>query len=166
MHCWYATSYRCWTSLAEKPALLAPIADPNRSPPPAPAAAPSAGLPAAAPRAAPAAAPKTVPIAALVTPLWLAACPGDVPVCTEAHCRHATSSAWNSSKVFPPPGSTITLGPVGTLAHAPTNSGTATSKPISRLDMSSILAVWDVPQCVGGCGETGCQPPGQSWTYG
>ena len=100
-----------------------------------------AGLPAAAPIAAPAAAPRTVPTAALAIPLSLAACPGVVPVCWYAHCRHTTSSVWNCSKDLPPPGRTITLGPVGTVAQAPSN-GTRISSPIHRLDMFSTLARW------------------------
>src|ERR1700675_720883 len=43
------------------------------------------------------------------------------------------SSAWNCSKDLPPPGSTITLGPVGTVAQAP-RSGTRISNPIHRLN--------------------------------
>jgi len=99
-----------------------------------------AGLPAAAPIAAPAAAPRTMPTAALVTPLWLAACPGVVPACWYAHCRQMASSAWNCSNDLPPPGRTITLGPVGTVAQAPRN-GTKISSPIHRLDIFSVLAL-------------------------
>jgi len=45
-----------------------------------------------------------------------------MPVCRAAHWRHAASSAWNCPRVFPLPGSTMTLGPVGSVAHAVENS--------------------------------------------
>src|ERR1700693_3864315 len=99
-----------------------------------------AGVAAAAPIAAPAAAPRPVPTIALVMPLSLAACPGVVPVCWYAHCRHRASSAWNCSKDLPPPGRTITLGPVGTVAQAPRN-GTRISSPIHRFVIFSVLAL-------------------------
>jgi hypothetical protein len=79
-----------------------------------------------------------VPTAALAIPLPLAASPGVVPVCWYANCLHTASSTWNCSKDFPLPGRTITLGPVGTVAQAPSN-GTIISSPIQRLDMSRVL---------------------------
>jgi hypothetical protein len=45
-----------------------------------------------------------------------------VCACCDAHERHAASSVWNCSNDLPAPGSTITAGPVGALAHAPKNS--------------------------------------------
>src|SRR5689334_9172040 len=77
-------------------------------------AAPTAGLPAAAPMSAPAAAPTTVPTAALVTPLWFAACCGEpLPIRAEAYCWQVPSSCWNCSKLLPFAGRVMTLGPVG-----------------------------------------------------
>ena len=75
------------------------------------------GLPAAAPIAAPAAAPIRVPIAAPLTTLWVEACEGEAPVCWDAHCRQDASSPWNCSNALPRPGSTVTLGPAGTVAQ-------------------------------------------------
>jgi hypothetical protein len=98
--------------------LFAPTVVPPSSPTPAPTAAPVAGLPAAAPIAAPAAAPSTVPIAAPVTVLLVEASLVLVPVCWEANWRQLASSTWNCSKFFPVPGSTMTLGPVGTVTQA------------------------------------------------
>jgi hypothetical protein len=40
------------------------------------------------------------------------------PACWLAHCLQAASSDWNTSKGFPGPGNTLTLGPVGTVAQA------------------------------------------------
>ena len=86
-----------------------------------------AGLPAAAPSAAPAAAPTSVPIAAPPTVLSVAALLVVVPVCCAAHSRHTASSTWKVSKLLPVPGMTITLGPVGTLAHPLATSATMTA---------------------------------------
>src|SRR5262245_46146902 len=58
-----------------------------------------------------------VPMTALVTPLCVEASPGDMLRCGRAHWRQRASSAWNCSNAFPVPGSTITLGPVGTVTH-------------------------------------------------
>src|SRR6266508_5918383 len=68
----------------------------------------------AAPSPAPTTVPTAAPVTVLAAPAWL----GVVPVCCNAHCRHTASSAWNCSKLFPSPGSTMTLGPEGTVAHA------------------------------------------------
>src|SRR5512138_3489157 len=113
MHCTYVTSYRCCTEALLPSARLAPAVVPPSRPTPAPTAAPVAGLPVAAPSAAPAAAPTTVPTAAPPAVLAPDARPGVVPVIWAAHCRHTRSSPWNCSKVFPVPGSTSTLGPLG-----------------------------------------------------
>src|SRR5207244_4714499 len=95
---------------------------------PAPAAAPIAGLPAAAPRAAPAAAPTAVPTAAPVTMVSVAAFLVVMPAAWSAHWRQAMSSAWNWSKGLAVPGSTITLGPVGNVAHAPRSRASGAGK--------------------------------------
>jgi hypothetical protein len=90
-------------------------------------------LPAAAPIAAPAAAPRSVPTTALPAVLWLAASLAE-PDCCSAHWRHAPSSPWNCSKVFPVPGNAIMLGPDGTVAHAVSSSPeTATSAAEARI---------------------------------
>src|SRR5262249_54104016 len=88
-------------------------------------AAPIAGLPEAAPMAAPSPAPITVPSAAPVAVFAAPVALGVVPVCSSAHCRHTALSAWNCSKFLPVPGSTMTLGPVGTTAHAVRREGPA-----------------------------------------
>src|SRR5919197_2744772 len=118
--------YRRCTDEPASYALPAPMAVPPSNPPPAPTAAPVAGLPAAAPIAAPAAAPTAVPAAAPVTVLVVAAFFRVVPVCWAAHWRQTPSSVWNCSKFLPVPGRTITLGPVGTVAHAAKTSPAAT----------------------------------------
>jgi len=100
-------------------------------------AAPVPGLPAAAPIAAPAAAPTAVPTAALATVLLVAAAPGVVPpTCWCAQARQPASSAWNCSNGFPVPGSTITLGPEGIVAHAAKRTVTG-SNPIHFQDIAS-----------------------------
>src|SRR3970282_65443 len=79
---------------------------------------------------APAAAPTAVPIAAFRTPLsadaWLGVVP---PTCELAYCRHSKSSARNWSKLLPVPGSDMMLGPLGTVAHAPSASNTIIEPP-------------------------------------
>ena len=53
----------------------------------------------------------------------------DFPVSWAAHCRHTRSSPWNCSKVFPDPGRTSTLGPLGTVAQ-PASSRRASTKGV------------------------------------
>jgi len=67
--------------------------------------------------AAPAAAPTAVPTAAPVTVAVVAAAADVVPVCPLAQSRHWASSSWNSLKLFPVPGSAMTLGPGGAVAQ-------------------------------------------------
>ena len=54
-----------------------------------------------------------------------------IPADCSANCRHAASSAWKCSNGLPVPGSTITLGPVGTVAQAPSKIA---SGAVSRID--------------------------------
>src|SRR5258708_14525575 len=92
-----------------------------RGPPPAPGAAPLRP-----PSAAPAAAPIAVPTTALFAALSAAISEGEVPpICTSANWRHSTSSKRSWSKLFPVPGSTMTLGPLGMLTHATSSSDAA-----------------------------------------
>jgi hypothetical protein len=49
-----------------------------------------------------------------------------VPTCWLAHCLQAASSDWNTSKGFPGPGITLTLGPAGIVAQ-PVNATKAKS---------------------------------------
>src|SRR5512132_2434352 len=107
-----------WAPLA----FPAPTAVPPTSPTPAPAAAPTPGFPAAAPSAAPAAAPTAVPITAPLTVLFRDAVFADVPSWSAAHWRQTATSLWYTSKLLPEPGSTMTFGPVGTLAHPATRA--------------------------------------------
>src|SRR5439155_1729824 len=86
------------------------------------------GVPGAAPRAAPAAAPIAVPTAAPVTKLSVAAFLVVMPADWSAHWRQAASSAWNCSKGFPVPGRTITLGPVGMVAQAPSSTASGAAR--------------------------------------
>jgi len=83
---------------------------------------------AAGPEAAPAAAPIAVPTAAPVTKLSVAAFLVVMPADWSAHWRQATSSAWNCSKGFPVPGRTITLGPVGMVAQAPSSTASGAAR--------------------------------------
>lgn len=69
---------------------------------------------------------------------------GESPICCRAHCLHVWSSAWNRSNGFPGVGITITLGPVGTVAH-PTISARAKNINVLRmfvLMMTSLSALW------------------------
>src|SRR4030042_2148231 len=66
--------------------------------------------------------------------------PGGAPICCAAHCRHAESSTWNSSKGLCGAGSTITLGPVGTVAQPPnTNNAINTNRDKVLPMMSPVL---------------------------
>src|SRR5487761_2688875 len=68
---------------------------------------------------APAAAPIAVPMAALFTPLSVAAWDADTPPTWDsAYCLQSRSSARNWSKVLPVPGKAMMLGPVGIVVHA------------------------------------------------
>lgn len=140
MHCMYVMSKRRCTVVPALLALPAPIAVPPSNPPPAPTIAPVAGFPAAAPIAAPAAAPTAVPTAAPRTVLCVVACFVVVPVCCIAQCRQTASSDWNCSKFFPLPGRTITLGPVGIVAHAvmPSAATIASAAPVTFIDSPDL----------------------------
>jgi len=86
---------------------------------PAPAPTPAPELPLIA---APAAAPIKVATAAVVTPLCTPALFGVWPSsCPCANCLHPTSSLRNWSNVLFVPGKTRTLGPLGTVVHAPSS---------------------------------------------
>src|SRR5204863_72899 len=78
--------------------------------------------------AAAAAAPIAVPTAAPVTKLSVAAFLVVMPADWSAHWRQAASSAWNCSKGFPVPGRTITLGPVGMVAQAPSSTASGAAR--------------------------------------
>jgi hypothetical protein len=52
-----------------------------------------------------------------------------------AYWRHDDSSAWNWSKFFCGPGITMTLGPLGTVAHPATASAAASGIKAIRLFM-------------------------------
>jgi hypothetical protein len=65
-----------------------------------------------------------VPTTAPPTVLFLDAVCVDIPSWSEAHWRQTATSLWNKSKFFPEPGSTMTLGPVGTLAHPAARAAT------------------------------------------
>src|SRR5204862_7164 len=62
-----------------------------------------------------------------------------VPTCCVANWRQFESSIWNWPKSLPLPGSTITLGPDGTEAHAPASTLTRRQRAIGFF-MASILA--------------------------
>ena len=87
--------------------------------------------------AAPAAAPTAVPTAAPVSMLSLAAFFVVMPAEWSAHWRQVASSPWNCSKFFPVPGNTITLGPVGTVAHAPSSSPSGATRSSGDFTASS-----------------------------
>ena len=106
-------------------------------PDPAPIAAPAAALPEAAPIAAPSPAPIKAPIAAPPVRFWLTTPAGVAPVWSAAQFLQARSSDWNTSKDFPVDGSTITLGPVGIVAHA---LKIKTAANITRKRVDFILA--------------------------
>jgi hypothetical protein len=91
---------------------------------------------------------------------WLTASEGCIPVCCAAQFLHARSSDWNTSKGFPGPGITITLGPVGMVAQPP-RAAAARSK--TRAFPRFIFLT---PYYLGGagCGSTFIQPPGHSLT--
>src|SRR5262245_42890889 len=119
-------------------------------PTPAPVAAPLRP-----PISAPAAAPTAVPTAALFTPLDSDAPSGELPpTCALANWRHSASSNLNWSKLLPVPGRTITAGPVGIVVQA-----ARTSTAPAAISGFFMAQPW-------GCGETRCQPAGQSRTYG
>src|SRR6266545_951960 len=154
-------SYRFCTEVPALWPALAPITVPPSKPPPAPTAAPVAGLPEAAPIAAPTAAPTAVPTAAPPIVLSVAALPGVVPVCMPAHWRHDTSSPWNCSKVLPLPGSTMTLGPVGTDAHAPTRTVATvvrTAAPTTLLPPLTAASPGPLPTPRGKSGHSDSRP--------
>src|SRR5438067_11243964 len=79
----------------------------------------------------PAAAPMAVPTAALFTALLLCVSATVVPpIDWKEYWRHSLSSKRNWSKLFPEPGRTITLGPVGGGVAQPAKSATALSARI------------------------------------
>jgi hypothetical protein len=80
-----------------------------------------------------------VPIAAPATAVFVDAWPVVVPVCCAAHCRHVASSIWNCSKFFPVPGSTMTLGPVGTVAQAVLKTATAKHPLMALIFITYLL---------------------------
>src|SRR5262249_54072793 len=93
--------------------------------------------------AAPNAAPSRVPMVAPPTVFDTAASPGDTPLWRSAHGRHASPSPWNPSNGSPGPGSTITLGPVGAVTHAPTRGTSKIRNTAVRLStaLTSLLSV-------------------------
>jgi hypothetical protein len=95
--------------------------------------------------AAPRPAPRRVPRAALSAVDLPAAASGVVPACWEAHCRHAASSPWNPSNDLPGPGSTVTLGPGGTVAQP--LSETTHSEAITAVRMGLYSAVSQTKTC-------------------
>jgi hypothetical protein len=54
-----------------------------------------------------------------------------LPICRSAHLRQLASSAWNTSNGLPGAGSTITLGPVGTVAQ-PASASSSKAEGIFR----------------------------------
>jgi hypothetical protein len=135
---------------------LAPVAVPRTNPLPAPTAAPMPGFPAAAPMAAPSAPPSSVPIVAPLTALLATGSFAPAPLWLKAHCRQESSSTWKTSNGLPEPGKTITLGPAGTVAQAPSSGTTATSKnPADRLITAmSSQALQALVRAYWGCGAT------------
>jgi hypothetical protein len=77
-------------------------------------------------------------MAALLTAASVEACPGVVPACALAHCRQTASSVWNCSKVFPWPGRTITLGPVGIVAQALSPTTARRGRSLQAKRMSNL----------------------------
>src|SRR5205823_3184189 len=58
-----------------------------------------------------------------------------------AHWRQAASSSWNCSRGFPLPGSTITLGPVGTVLQAPSVRTDESIRTLGHCMVSSYTSV-------------------------
>jgi len=163
MHCWNAVSYRRCASQPYAISAFEPLAPPSRNPDPAPMAAPAPGLPATAPKAAPRPAPTSVPIPAPIAVFWVTGVPGGAPNCCAAHCRQAASSAWNCSKGFPADGSTITLGPVGTVAHPPTSN---TPTPINAKKGNVLRMISPVLPPIGQAGQPATRPSSIRWDTG
>src|SRR5690348_7716874 len=107
---------RCVSDAYPSPAPY-PAVLPNKSPVPPPMAAPAPAFPETAPSAAPAPAPMAVPTAAPDAVLRFAASLGFTPTMRPAHCLQSPSSFTNCSKDLPGVGRTMTLGPLGTVAH-------------------------------------------------
>src|SRR5574341_2428581 len=145
---------RCISHPEAYPA-LDPTAVPPRRPLAAPIAAPTPGLPDAAPIAAPSPAPIAVPAIAAPAMFWLAVAAGSPPACCIAHCLQAKSSAWNCSNGLPGGGSTMTLGPVGMVAH-PVNAAIATN--CTRIRFPIILHLPLPPWRRGRLGNDGHPP--------
>jgi hypothetical protein len=103
-----------------------------------------------------------VPTSAPTAVFWFAGAPGIAPICCAAHCLQTASSAWNCSKGFPGAGMTITLGPVGNVAHPPKTSAARKEK---RLRVRSISHHSYRPGEAGE-GTTFIQALGHCLTYG
>src|SRR6476619_4603839 len=116
-----------------------PISVPPSRPLPAPIAAPLAP-----PINAPAAAPTAVPRAAVPTPLRMEAWFGVVFICSVAYCWQEASSARNSSKDLPEPGSAMMLGPLGMVAQEASSrtSKTGATRLYTALQAIGIVFPW------------------------